>query len=212
MAHDPADPTTRHFLVNRTQYAVMIQEVPAGSCSFTMSRAEAWDMAKRKAQAAPRAQNPKHRKAAERIVVVGLDGLATEIDPALWREQPQRRQPAPAEPVQDCRPPAQRPATVRPGRYALDTDEGVKFYIVDHGREGTRWEGYVFVNVQAGDERYPVRNRQQRASILAAIGRDPKAASIRYGREIGCCGVCGRTLTNPESIAAGIGPVCAEGF
>jgi len=31
----------------------------------------------------------------------------------------------------------------------------------------------------------------------------------RFGRESGRCMVCGRELTNPESIEAGIGPVCA---
>lgn len=30
-----------------------------------------------------------------------------------------------------------------------------------------------------------------------------------YGRETGSCCVCARTLTNPDSIAAGIGPICS---
>ncbi len=30
-----------------------------------------------------------------------------------------------------------------------------------------------------------------------------------YGRKTGRCMVCGRKLTHPASIAAGIGPVCA---
>lgn len=33
-----------------------------------------------------------------------------------------------------------------------------------------------------------------------------------FGRETGVCCVCGRTLTDPDSIAAGIGPVCATRF
>lgn len=33
-----------------------------------------------------------------------------------------------------------------------------------------------------------------------------------YGRRTGRCMCCGRTLTNPESIAAGIGPICAGGL
>lgn len=33
-----------------------------------------------------------------------------------------------------------------------------------------------------------------------------------HGRETGICSCCGRTLTNPESIAAGIGPICASGW
>lgn len=33
-----------------------------------------------------------------------------------------------------------------------------------------------------------------------------------FGKAFGCCMVCGRTLTNPDSIEAGIGPICAERF
>lgn len=33
-----------------------------------------------------------------------------------------------------------------------------------------------------------------------------------FGVRFGVCAVCGRTLTNPDSIDRGIGPVCAEGF
>lgn len=33
-----------------------------------------------------------------------------------------------------------------------------------------------------------------------------------FGRAFGCCMVCGATLTNPDSIEAGIGPVCAGRF
>jgi hypothetical protein len=37
-----------------------------------------------------------------------------------------------------------------------------------------------------------------------------REAAIRYGKELGRCGICNRTLTNNDSIALGIGPVCAE--
>lgn len=40
----------------------------------------------------------------------------------------------------------------------------------------------------------------------------PKDATIRYGRLTGRCGCCGRTLENAESIARGIGPICAEKY
>lgn len=33
-----------------------------------------------------------------------------------------------------------------------------------------------------------------------------------YGKDTGVCCCCGKTLTNPESIEAGIGPVCASKF
>jgi len=98
------------------------------------------------------------------------------------------------------------------GRYAITGEDGVlRFYVVDRPTEG-RWAGYVFVSVQASDELHRVRDRAAREAILATIAIDPRDASIRYGKELGQCGVCGRTLTNEESRAAGIGPVCAAGF
>jgi hypothetical protein len=33
-----------------------------------------------------------------------------------------------------------------------------------------------------------------------------------FGRMTGTCCVCARRLDNPESVEAGIGPVCAKGF
>ena len=41
---------------------------------------------------------------------------------------------------------------------------------------------------------------------------DPLAGAVAYGRETGSCSCCGRELTDPVSIAAGIGPICAGRF
>jgi hypothetical protein len=99
--------------------------------------------------------------------------------------------------------------TVPAGRYAVETEEGhLAFYRVDCPTEGT-WAGRTFVKVQASDELHPVRGAAA-ASVLRKIAVDPAAASLRYGREIGSCGVCGRTLTDEDSRARGIGPICAE--
>ncbi len=98
------------------------------------------------------------------------------------------------------------------GRYAIDTNDGavneLAFYKVDRPTEG-RWAGYVFVkHIVGGDE-----ERMSRAAgdaILAKIAEvGAEAASARYGHEIGECGMCGRQLTNDESRARGIGPICA---
>lgn len=94
------------------------------------------------------------------------------------------------------------------GRYAIEVDGTLKFYVVDRPTEG-KWKGYTFVKVQASDDTFPVRNREARTAILAQISDDVEGAMLRYGREIGRCGHCGRTLTNEESRARGIGPVCA---
>lgn len=45
---------------------------------------------------------------------------------------------------------------------------------------------------------------------LRAIAADPLAESIKYARRTGRCGCCGRTLVDPVSILAGIGPICAS--
>lgn len=52
----------------------------------------------------------------------------------------------------------------------------------------------------------------QRAAIIAALialNADPEGALVQYGRVLGSCGICGRTLVDPVSIARGIGPICA---
>ena len=102
--------------------------------------------------------------------------------------------------------------SVPAGRYALrDEDHGgtvVKFYRVSKPEEG-KWAGYTFVDIQASDEFYPVRGRTK-FIILESIAADPQGAAILYGRELGVCGICGRTLTDEESRAYGIGPVCRE--
>ena len=48
-------------------------------------------------------------------------------------------------------------------------------------------------------------------AVLAAAA-DPFNACVKFGRETGACSVCGRTLTDPESVQRGIGPICAQKF
>lgn len=95
------------------------------------------------------------------------------------------------------------------GHYAVTGEDGTTdFYRVDRPADG-RWAGYIFVQLQLSEtyQRVPLRNIQ---TILDKIAKDgPEQASKRYGKELGRCGVCNRTLTNNESIEAGIGPVCA---
>lgn len=95
------------------------------------------------------------------------------------------------------------------GRYAVQREGGpLRFYSVDRPTEG-RWAGFTFLAVWASDETFPIRDRETKREILAEIALDPEAAMLRFGREIGKCGHCGRTLTDASSRAAGIGPVCA---
>ncbi len=45
-------------------------------------------------------------------------------------------------------------------------------------------------------------------AALDAFEADPLAALKAHGLATGSCGCCGRELTDPESIAFGIGPIC----
>lgn len=48
------------------------------------------------------------------------------------------------------------------------------------------------------------------AETVARVAADPKAAAEAHGHEYGQCSCCGRELTDPESVARGIGPVCQK--
>jgi Family of unknown function (DUF6011) len=108
---------------------------------------------------------------------------------------------------------ATAPASTLPdvpeGRYALRVDGVVKFYKLDRPTEG-KWAGWVFLKAQASDDFYPIKDKAEKARIMGEIAKDPKAATELYGHELGICGVCGRTLTDEDSRARGIGPVCAD--
>lgn len=47
---------------------------------------------------------------------------------------------------------------------------------------------------------------------VTAIAADPLAAAVLSGKETGRCSCCSRLLTDANSVAAGIGPICAAKF
>jgi hypothetical protein len=50
------------------------------------------------------------------------------------------------------------------------------------------------------------------AERITAVASDPKQAAIAYGMEFGSCSICARQLTDSDSVARGIGPICAENY
>lgn len=90
----------------------------------------------------------------------------------------------------------------------LSGENKVRFFRVDAPQRG-KWAGAVFLKEQAGDDLYPVKPVAREENIINALLGNVKAALKRYGLELGSCGICGRTLTDEESRALGIGPVCA---
>lgn len=106
------------------------------------------------------------------------------------------------------------------GYYAVPNGDTRLKVKVEHGKPGTRWDGWTFVKDGAEygqQKRYGMQKPGQayRGDIedkLAAIIEDPQAAMAEYGRLTGTCGKCGRKLEDEESVARGIGPICANGF
>lgn len=85
---------------------------------------------------------------------------------------------------------------------------------------GSKWAGMIFV--KAGERKIGFvkegkffrRNDcsdQEAGAVLDCVG-EPARAAIAWGKAWRCCSVCARRLDNDESIARGIGPICAERF
>jgi len=110
-------------------------------------------------------------------------------------------------------------ADVPAGRYA-DPAGGTRLKImIEHGTRG-KWAGWTFVKDAAeygagrryGTQRPNETYRGDIADTLARIAADPYAASAAYGRLTSTCGRCGRPLEDADSVARGIGPICADKF
>jgi hypothetical protein len=105
------------------------------------------------------------------------------------------------------------------GRYAVPGSDTRLKVLIDQPTRG-RWAGYTFVKdaaVYGQGQRYGVQRPGQAygggiVDALRVIAADPYAASAAYGRLTSTCGVCGRHLEDAESVARGIGPVCAGRF
>lgn len=103
------------------------------------------------------------------------------------------------------------------GFYSVpDGDTRLKVAIRRPGKN-SKWQGHIFVDDGAA---YGARKNYGRQApdglyrgdirgALAEILKDPKAAMVAYGKLTGTCGVCGRKLEDEQSVAAGIGPICA---
>lgn len=83
------------------------------------------------------------------------------------------------------------------------------FFRVQVGKAGTKWAGYRFITRQSSDE-FLRLTKEGQAAAWALILADLPEAAARYGREIGRCGYCHRTLTDETSRAYGIGPECRK--
>lgn len=108
---------------------------------------------------------------------------------------------------------------------AAKTNKRVALWIgtvrIAPAKPGSKWEGSLYV-VDRGSDSYlgrvtagrfvPSRDGSARETEVLGILADPKGAAVKHGKLTGACSVCNRTLTDANSVAAGIGPICAEKF
>jgi Family of unknown function (DUF6011) len=95
-------------------------------------------------------------------------------------------------------------ALVPAGRYAITGTEGQTVFV-----HVVKFDSGAFiVNQQISDDVTRMPRGVARGVLQKIVDAGIEESSTRYGRELGVCGVCGRTLTNEDSRAAGIGPVC----
>jgi len=104
------------------------------------------------------------------------------------------------------------------GLYAVPDGETRLKLRIARPRKPSNWHGYIFVSDgaeygsrtnygrQAPGQSYSGKCIEQ----LRAVATDPAAAMAAYGHLTGTCGKCGRKLEDEESVARGIGPVCAK--
>jgi hypothetical protein len=107
--------------------------------------------------------------------------------------------------------------TIPAGYYAVPDGTTRLKVRINHVTKGN-WAGHTFVDDGAA---YGSRRNYGRQTpggtykgdiveALQTIAADPAAASAAYGRLVGRCGICNRPLEDADSVARGIGPICAE--
>jgi len=106
------------------------------------------------------------------------------------------------------------------GYYAVpDGDTRLKL-CVRHPGKNSKYHGWTFVDDGAAYGNRQTYGKQAPGGMykgkvqdaLRAILADPLAAQQAYGHLTGTCGRCGRILEDEQSVAMGIGPICAAKY
>jgi len=96
--------------------------------------------------------------------------------------------------------------------YALEAKDGSKhfFFQIKTGKDG-RKRVYHVVGAPKTFRRKSMKMEWVYAAVKK-ITNDPKAAAQEFGKIFTRCAVCSAPLSDPESLARNMGPVCATRF
>lgn len=85
-----------------------------------------------------------------------------------------------------------------------------KIIVTDGGGYGSN----VFYGVIALDGSFTAHRSSPEwiVAALDALNENPASYAAAYGRRVGACCFCSRTLTTSESLTVGYGPICADHF
>lgn len=104
----------------------------------------------------------------------------------------------------------QRHATFHAGDLTLSRRNGDQLVWIKHANAekviGKIDHGILTMWTRLGVDNAAVRE------VLGEFESAPLQTAMKYGRLSGVCCSCGRDLTDPASIEAGIGPICAQKF
>lgn len=100
------------------------------------------------------------------------------------------------------------------GIYAIDHDGETKCYEISNGKAGSKWEGFIFLDRVSSDDRYSIRNRDEKARILDAIREDVEVSGRLAAQTLRRCRnpKCKRTLSDTKNpyFEMGYGPECGS--
>jgi hypothetical protein len=102
------------------------------------------------------------------------------------------------------------------GRYAIPIRKNAHgqivyhFYQVKTTRDQRKVQYILRLFGAPGDFRRDTMTKQDQVNVAKTLSEDPMMYSVMFGKQVGSCGVCGSPLTDPQSIALGIGPICLQ--
>lgn len=85
-------------------------------------------------------------------------------------------------------------------------------YVKTRPERGSEEEGQYLGKLMNGKFTGPAASDAALSKQVLDVAADPLGRAIAHGKTTGSCAICSRVLHDMESIARGIGPICAKRF